>query len=77
MGDGETVSKELCNERHTWIDREIVDVKKDVSDVKAAQEDYCRTIKNIWYTLLVIACSLILTMAGVILGRAVDFHLPI
>lgn len=72
-----TVSKELCNERHTWIDREIVDVKKEVSDIQTAQGEYNKTIRNIYYTLLIIAASTILTLAGVILGRAIDFHLPL
>jgi hypothetical protein len=77
MGDFETVLKDVCDERHKSLDREIVELKNNVCDVRSKQEEYNQTIKNIYYTLLVIAGATILTLGGVILGRAVDFHIPL
>ena len=77
MGDFESVNKEVCEERHKSLDREIVGIKKDVVNVRSKQEEYNQMIKNIYYTLLVIAGATILTLGGVILGRAVDFHIPL
>ena len=84
MGDAEFVTPEICQSHHDLVDfkfesmgREIRDVKTDISDVKKAQDEYNKTIKNIYYTLLIIAFGTILTLAGVILGRAVDFHIPL
>jgi hypothetical protein len=84
MGDSEFVTPEICKSHHDLVDykfesigREIRDVKSDISDVKRAQDAYNATIKNIYYTLLIIAFGTILTLAGVVLGRAVDFHIPL
>jgi hypothetical protein len=77
LGDAETVGKEFCNERHLRLDREIEEIKDDVRIVKGKQDDYNTTLKNIYYSLLIIAFATILTLAGVVLGRAVDFHIPL
>lgn len=77
MDDQDFVGKDVCYERHKGIDREIVDIKESVTSIKDKQEEYNRTIKNIYYALLIIAASTILTLAGVILGRAIDLHLPL
>jgi hypothetical protein len=75
MGDSECVIQGVCDERHKGLDREIVDMKKEMGDIRTKQDEYNTTIRNIYYTLLIIAFSTILTLAGVILGRAVDFHI--
>ena len=84
MGDTESVNPEVCHERHQMadykfqqVDKEIDDLKTNVKDIRKDQEEYNQTIKNIYYLLLVIAFSTIMTLAGVILGRAVDFHIPL
>ena len=84
MGDSEFVTMEVCKSHHDLTEfkfesmgREIREVKIDISEVKKAQDNYNSTIKNIYYTLLIIAFGTILTLAGVILGRAVDFHIPL
>jgi len=59
------------------LDREIEEIKDDVRIVKGKQDDYNTTLKNIYYSLLIIAFATILTLAGVVLGRAVDFHIPL
>ena len=70
----DVVSEKFCNERHLRIDTEIKDIKDCVADVKQKQDDYNTTIRNIYYTLLIIAFSTIITLLGVVLGRAIDFR---
>ncbi len=84
MGDAESVSKEVCFERHQNVngrfdsmEKEIEETKSNIKTIQDAQNEYNRTLKNIYYSLLIIAFATILTLAGVILGRAVDFHIPL
>jgi hypothetical protein len=84
MGDTESVNPEVCHERHQMVDfkfqqvdKEIDDIKTDVEDIRKDQKEYNQTLKNIYYALLVIAFSTIMTLAGVLIGRMVDFHIAL
>ena len=78
MGDSELyANKEVCAERHKALDIEIRDLKTDVKGIRTSQEEYNRTIRNIYYTLLIIAGATILTLLGVILGHAITFPIPL
>jgi hypothetical protein len=83
MGEAEIVNSEVCKVRHQLVDskfdgieKEIETTKSDIKDIQKAQLEYNATINKIYVTLLIIAFSTILTLGGVILGRAIDFHIP-
>lgn len=84
MGDAEFVRTDLCKSHHDLVNSKfdqvevsMGEIKGEMVNVKSKQDEYNATIKNIYYTLLIIAASGILTLVGVILGRAIDFHIPI
>jgi hypothetical protein len=77
------VNPEVCILRHELVDtkidhldKEIEGLKRDVGDVKTLQSEFNNTIKNIYYALIVITIVSFFTLAGVLLGRAIDFNLP-
>jgi len=77
------VNPEVCILRHELVDtkidhldKEIEGLKRDVGDVKTLQSEFNNTIKNIYYALIVITVVSFFTLAGVLLGRAIDFNLP-
>ena len=76
MGDSEFVTPEVCKSHHDLIDYKIESMNRELKDVKGAQSEYNATIKNIYYTLLVIAFGTILILAGMVLGRTINFPIP-
>ena len=82
MGDSEFVRTDLCISHHELVDSQLTnlvdsigEVKGEMQGVKTKQDEYNATIKNIYYLLLILAATGILTLIGVVLGRSIDFHL--
>lgn len=73
MGDAEMVSREICTMHRELIDTKLAACDARVDGILKEIQGVRDLQRNILYTLIFIAAGVACTLAGVVLGRGIDF----
>jgi len=73
MGDSEGVSHEVCGMRREILDCRIEVVEREVEGMRGDLKEVRDLQKQILYAIIGIFGTLVVTLFGVLMGRAVDF----
>lgn len=73
MSDTEAVSNEMCVLRHQMINEKFEAIEIEMSGMRADLREVRNLQKTILYAIIGLFAASILTLIGVIAGRAIDF----
>jgi hypothetical protein len=73
MGENEGVNPEVCLMRHQVIDKRCGDLEDEMQGMRGDIKEVRDLQKQILYAIIGIFGTLVVTLIGVIMGRAVDF----
>jgi len=75
-----SVNPDVCILKHEIVDNKIANLENEINSVKETQQDIFKEIKGvhdlqttILYAIIFLCGAAILTLIGVLAGRAVDF----
>lgn len=73
MGDYEGVNPQVCEIRHQAIDQRCEALEGELNGMRGDLKEVRDLQKQILYAIIGIFGTLIVTLLGVIMGRAIDF----